>query len=135
MTEEQRLVRKLADFEWASVGRYIQYVSVNANLMDINLASVHSFRIVDGNIKYLVTQKRALCWRLEENLRRLVTWVGAHADSLEVQEKEVLRSVYRDIGSALASTKEHLAVAERLLRDQEEMSDLFGEGGQDDLPF
>jgi len=136
MTNDVNKDVKLKDFEWGTVGRYMQYVSLAAGLVELNLHSINSFEIKSGKVGSLLAAKRGILYRIEENARRLATWTGARSERLTQNEKVVLRTMYRDFCQASETVKRHIELAKDIENKGMTQSSFFTHKERnDEIPF
>jgi len=89
-----RELLNLSDFEWASVARYIVYISSIANLKEVNTSHVHSFPLGRLGPKKLLKQKERILGVLEANKACIERFVGEHKGELDEGEMAILRTLY-----------------------------------------
>lgn len=107
------LLKPLSAFEWASVSRYIVYISSVAGLKEINTNHVISFSLTRLGVKGLVRQKERVLLQLRKNMGGLECFAEEHRGELEKEEISVLRSMYVQIRGSIAIVEGHIRMAER----------------------
>lgn len=105
----------LSDFEWASTARYIVYISSMANLKEINSSHVISFPLGKLGPDKLLKQKGSTLLLLKGNLSAIAAFVGEHQHGLDVNELAVLRTLYMQYKSSIATVTSHIKVIGSLL--------------------
>lgn len=130
-----KAAKHLSDFEWGAACQYIVYVQFQAKLQDVSSAQIYNFPYARLGPDKLIASKGATVRRLEANLRRLEIWVGERGEGLEDEDKVVLRTMYRSIGGALETVRDHLKLAKKL--SEQKQSLVFGkeDSSDDELPF
>lgn len=105
----------LSDFEWASTARYIVYISSMANLKEINSSHVISFPLGKLGPDKLLKQKGSTLLLLKGNLSAIAAFVGERQHELDVNELAVLRTLYMQYKSSIATVTSHIKVIGSLL--------------------
>lgn len=108
MSEEKLL--SLAVFEWASVARYIVYISSIAHLEEINSNHVISFPLARLGPDKLLKQKKGVLQALEDNKRHIERFVGEHRAELGDDELAVLRTLYLQYKGNAGVVREHIDI-------------------------
>lgn len=129
-------LRRIADFEWASVGQYLLYISSAVGLKEISSHAVISFPLTRLGPEAVLKQKRSVARVLEWNISALERFVIARKKELGKDELVVLRGLYIQYKCNLETVKEHARSAE-FYRASVDVSlfDLAEEGGEDEFPF
>lgn len=110
------VLRRMADFEWASACRYIVYLEDVAGLQPVNDTEINNFPVGRiGPKKVALRKKRALV-TLEKNISSLSAFAGRHEAEFEPGELVVMRSMYGQIKVAIETVKGHIVAAEALAR-------------------
>lgn len=128
-------LKRLNDFEWASVAQYIVYISSVVGLAEITANHVTSFSLARLGPNKLLKQKKRVLVLLEANRAGLERFVGEHKSQLDENELAVLRSLYLQHKSGIEVVKRHIVFAKECLTEAE--LSLFGlkENDEDDLLF
>jgi len=100
----------LSDFEWASVARYIMYISSMADLKEINSNHVVSFPLARVGPDKLLKQKECVLLVLEANKRGIERFVGEHRLELDKDELAVLRTLYMQYKASAEVVKGHIDI-------------------------
>lgn len=100
----------VAAFEWASVARYITYVSSIANLKEINSNHVICFPLARMGPQKLLKQKEAVLLVLESNKKNIERFVGERRTELGCDELAVLRTLYMQYKGNAGVVLEHIDV-------------------------
>lgn len=111
---DQKLL-PLAAFEWASVARYIIYISSIANLKEINSNHVVCFPLARMGPGKLLKQKEAVLLVLEGNKRNIERFVGEHKAELGCDELAVLRTLYMQYKGNAGVVREHIDITHTCL--------------------
>ncbi len=126
-------LKSLSSFEWATVGRYMVYISCVAGLKEINSNHVYSFPLTQvGTIKLIARKTRVLA-QLGGNMTALERFVGIHREKLEDDELAVIRSLYCQIKTWAEIVGGHLETAREF--DAQEQLELTGVAEEDDVAF
>lgn len=124
----------ISDFEWASVSRYLVYVSSVAGLVDVSSEHVHNFGLAKWGRSRLLAQKQRVLVIMTSNQKKLENFVGSRRDELREEEISVIRSIYVQTKRNIDTVKEHILIAESYRAAG--MGDLLQEkGDQDDALF
>lgn len=115
---EKKLL-SLVDFEWASVARYIHYISSITGLKEINSNHVISFPLGRLGPHKLLKQKERVLLVLEENKRLVERFVGEHRDHLSDKELAVLRTLYMQYRSNVEMVEGHIDTIENCVVEAE----------------
>jgi hypothetical protein len=133
MTDRRLL--SMADFEWASVCRYVVYISQYIGLAEINSSRVNSFAMSrDGYVKTIRRKKKTL-GIVRLNMKLLERFVGKNRDGLDDEEMAVIRSMYRQYAANAETVSRHIRAAEVYRKTS--TKDFFekAEDGKDEFPF
>jgi hypothetical protein len=106
--------QSIKDFEWASVGAYLQWLEARAELTPVSVSAVLSFRVEKGGFPALVTKKTNLVRILETNLYNLEEWTKEHKGEMTQPQLVFCRSVWASTSKALATVRDHADRAEAL---------------------
>lgn len=126
-----RKLRRLSEFEWASVARYILYIEGAAGLVEINSNHVNCLGLRRLGLDKLLKQKDRTLKLLLGNKEKLEAFVGRYSPELGDDERAVLRTIYIQYQRSVSTVRDHIA----LLLDckvQIEMALIDLEGGQKD---
>ncbi len=123
--------KTIADFEWASISRYVAHVEQVAGLQQISLDKIHSFRIGLAGAKSLLRVKCRTKEAIRENNRLLCLYVANRVETLKQPEKDVLRGMYTSNRDALETLEKHIELLENIPQSQYPL--LIPD--DDDLPF
>lgn len=107
-------VRSMSSFQWGSTARYVAYIEQIVGLRQVSDLEIYSFRMNVIGLEKLIKKKRRTKKVLEGNLSALATWVGENRETLEENERVVLRSYYMGIKAALEVVDTHLRNAKEL---------------------
>lgn len=127
----------ISDFDWGTVGRYLQWLELYLDMTQVRSDDVNSFALAKYGFVRLETRKRKTAKVLGENMRKLEVFVGNAKDELEESELAVIRSWYKDLSRAQNLCEGHANTAQELGRafanSQSYYRDM--EADNDDLPF
>lgn len=112
-------LKPLSDFEWASVSRYISYISSIASLQEINSNHVISFPLSRVGPEKLLKQKGRVLIALEGNKASVERFVGEHRSELDDNELAVLRTLYMQYRDNIETVKAHIDFAETCIVELE----------------
>lgn len=140
MPEEAKKLKTISDYEWASVARYIVYVSACAGLIEISSDAIYSFRIGQSGPASLVRRKKRARDCLTKNMELISEFVARNDDELQDDERGVIRGMYRTQAEGWSTVEGHIAHAEAIvsMRQKSLLPGCF-EGefveDEDDFPF
>lgn len=127
---EREELKALCDFEWASVARYLIYVSEVAGLKEVSFNDVNSFLLARLGPEKLLKRKRRALAVLLGNIAALERFAGNYEGKVGSDELAVIRGIYIQYKNSVAIVERHIAVtlsfAEMVSRD------LFEEDGEDE---
>lgn len=127
--------RPLSDFEWASVARYIIYVSSAAGLKEINSSHVTSFSMGRLGPEVVLKQKLRVLALLKENQESIESFAGEYKDELDAAEMSVLRSLYLQYKNDIETVQAHVVFARGCISDIKAIRFALGEEEEGDFPF
>lgn len=128
-------LKPLSAFEWASVSRYIIYISRAAQLQEINSNDVVSFPLARVGVEKVLVRKVRVLASLEYNQQRLECFVGLHKGDFEDNELSVIRSLYLQFNRSIETVNEHIGVAKSYREALAVDMSLVDVEVQDDIPF
>lgn len=135
MAKEARKLRRLNEFEWASVAQYVIYISSLVGLEEMRADDVISFPLARlGPLKVIARKERCLDV-LEGNKKLIERFVGENEPELDDDEISVLRSLYIQYRDSALVVRGHLRVAELYLAELDGVMGVEVEEGQDVFPF
>jgi len=126
--------KSIADYEWASLGRYVMWLEVQLGLNIINSDHVNSFSISRDGTDRLIAKKVRTEARIRENMDQLEKFIRSHGDELGVHELSVIRSFYRTLRMNAETCREHADVARTYAKSVLTLFDVEEETN-DSLPF
>lgn len=124
----KRKLSPLSTFEWASLSRYIHYISNAAGLIELGSDQVHSLRLSGVSSGVALARKKRTSDILQRNLRALEGFVGEYKEDLSDEEVSVIRSMYRQYqenASTVAEQEKVIVMLRSMV--QGNMFDLLGE--------
>ena len=134
-SQEKRALKHIADFEWASVGRYMAYISGVMELKEISSHRVVSFPLSRLGPVTVLKQKRATARTLQANICALEVFVGERKKELESEELVVLRGLYIQYKCNLDTVREHIRSAEFYRASVDVSMFEVVEEDEDEFPF
>lgn len=126
-------LKRVSDFEWASVGQYMAWLELNLKLHDINSNHVFSFPLATLGPLRLARRKSKTRTLLVDNMAKLERFVGSNKGELGEGELVVIRSVYRTLAQHAIMCREHEQQANRIGNLYAHSFDLLGETDEDEL--
>lgn len=136
MAENQRKMRTIKDYEWASTCQYIVWVTARIGLRDVSADSVYSFQLSKHGVDKLRGIKKRAQIVLQENILAIETFVVDYREDIEQAELDVIRGVWRTNVQAHGTVTQHLVrleTLEKVMTLEFDYTDLEGE--QDEIPF
>ena len=129
-----RKLKHLVDFEWATVARYMVYVSAVAGLKEINTDHVVSFPLARMGYSRLSSRLKRILSVLEGNVKALETFAGRFKGELTENELVVLRTIYVQHARSIETVKGHMKAVEhyRTVGANHILLEELG-GGEDEL--
>lgn len=128
-------LKRLKDFEWASVTQYIIYISSVAGLKEVNPRHVVSFPLGRLGPDKLLKQKRRVLLLLEGNKACVERFAGSCESELDENEMAVLRSIYLQYRSSIETVSRHIFLLTTCLTGTQLSILQSEEEAQDDLLF
>lgn len=129
-------LRRIADFEWASVGQYLVYISSAMELKEVSSRAVISFPLTRLGPEAVLKQKRKAAKVLEGNISALERFVGERKNELGPDELVVLRGLYVQYKCNIETVREHIRSADFYRRSVDvSLFDVAVGGEEDDLEF
>lgn len=128
-------LKSLADFEWASVARYIIYISSAAGLKEINSEHVFSFPLARIGPDRLLRQKKRVLLLLKGNRSCIERFVGVYRSELNDDELAVLRGLYLQYKDNEETVEGHIGVIEECIVEIEVGILQSKEGVENDMQF
>ncbi len=126
-------LRRLREFEWASVAQYLTYIEGVAGLVEVSSDDIYSFSVRRG-VEKLHRRKQKAAGVVEENMHSLERLVGRNKDTLDVYEMDIMRTLYRQYSSTLETLNRHVVSAKKLV-DIKQAGMFDREEAEDDLLF
>lgn len=127
-------LKRIADFEWASVGQYMVYISSAMGLKEINSQAVISFPLTRLGPEAVIKQKKTAENALKWNISALERFVVSRKKDLGKDEIVVLRGLYIQYKCNLETVKEHIRSAE-FYRASVDVSLFDSAEGEEDEPL
>lgn len=128
-------LKRIADFEWASVAKYLMYISAAMELKEISSQRVTSFPLTRLGPERVLKQKWSVEKLLEWNISAVERFVGSRKDELGKHELVVLRGLYIQHKCNLETVKEHIRSAEFYRASVDVRLFEIEEGEEDELLF
>ncbi len=130
-----RKLKRISDFEWASVTQYLVYIASAAKLEEINSDHVNSFPLARLGAGLMALRKKRVLVKLRGNKEKLERFAGEFKGELGESEISVLRSLYVQYKRDIDTVEKHIRVVE-LYKEEfvNSMFDLDWEGNNE-LPF
>ncbi len=133
--KQQEKLKRIADFEWASVGQYLVYISSAMGLVEINSQRVLSFPLARLGPEAVLKQKKLTAKVLESNVAALERFVIARKSELGSEELVVLRGLYVQYKCNLETVKEHCKAAAFYKASVDVSLFDIDKGGENEFPF
>jgi len=89
--------RRLSDYEWGSVGRYIAWLEQKLQLVPVEASRVWSFSVKSGGVDGLISRKKVLLAVIIGNKAILTRYAGENRGDLSDDEIVIMRSMYRSL--------------------------------------
>ncbi len=107
-------VSAVADLQWVSVSKYLQWLEAQADLVPFCISKVQDFHVTGTGYSGLVFRKEEILRVLEANLKNLETWADENKSGMAQNEIVFMRSVWHTTKDQLETVKSHISRAKAL---------------------